>query len=406
MNNPHLMPEGWRYESLHKMNKALPGWDYCKPWIYMITMVVTGRRRLLGRLRGEMGTTRLGCVTTQDRTEAGTAMGLAMDAPSSNHSGALGLGPVLGGVTAMPQTEHVTAEQEQRLPMNSPLRAGSNIVATTKAWVELSPLGRKVEECIRSMETFHPEIRVMKVTIMEDHVHFIVHVQRRLPKPLGSVIGSVKRACVKAYRELQEAETGQNLRGKMGDNPLFEERFTDSILFHRGQLQTMLDYLDYNPVRLFIKRNMPELFRQPHEVTAGGRTYMAVGNEFLLQEPTRVPVKVHRRIEAEALESEKAYYLSLAQRGAVLVSPCISPGEQTIMREARLSGYRIIVLMAEGFSPMFKPQRQYLDACMEGRLLMLSPWAYVPGRHTVSAVQCQELNAMAKELATMPGLYP
>lgn len=29
----------------------LPNWDYCKPWIYMITLTVKERRQILGTIR-------------------------------------------------------------------------------------------------------------------------------------------------------------------------------------------------------------------------------------------------------------------------------------------------------------------------------------------------------------------
>lgn len=34
-----------------KAGIRLPGWDYCKPWFYMITLVVKRRRPILGEIR-------------------------------------------------------------------------------------------------------------------------------------------------------------------------------------------------------------------------------------------------------------------------------------------------------------------------------------------------------------------
>lgn len=34
-----------------KAGIRLPGWDYCKPWFYMITLVVKRRRAILGEIR-------------------------------------------------------------------------------------------------------------------------------------------------------------------------------------------------------------------------------------------------------------------------------------------------------------------------------------------------------------------
>ena len=33
-----------------KSGIRLPGWDYCRPWIYMITLTVKERRPILGKI--------------------------------------------------------------------------------------------------------------------------------------------------------------------------------------------------------------------------------------------------------------------------------------------------------------------------------------------------------------------
>lgn len=44
------------------------------------------------------------------------------------------------------------------------------------------------------------------------------------------------------------------------------------------------------------------------------------------------------------IEEKRKYFMNLAQRGAVLVSPSISPGEKAIMRAAFDNGYPLILL--------------------------------------------------------------
>ena len=62
----------------------------------------------------------------------------------------------------------------------------------------------------------------------------------------------------------------------------------------------------------------------------------AVGNRFLLDNPFKVQIQVSRRISADALAAEQQKLLHAAAHGAVLVSPCISPGEKQIAHAAQI----------------------------------------------------------------------
>ena len=88
----------------------------------------------------------------------------------------------------------------------------------------------------------------------------------------------------------------------------------------------------------------------------------------------------------------------VGERGAVLVSPCISPGEKEIARAALADGLPLIVLLENGFAPKFKPSGRYFDACANGKLLMLAPWPHHFEKRTITRAQCLALNAMAQEI--------
>lgn len=53
--------------------------------------------------------------------------------------------------------------------------------------------------------------------------------------------------------------------------------------------------------------------------------------------------------------------LYAAEHGAVLVSPCISPGEKQIAHAALDAGHPLIVLVENGFRPHYKPPGKYFD---------------------------------------------
>ena len=68
-------------------------------------------------------------------------------------------------------------------------------------------------------------------------------------------------------------------------SPLFEPNFNDKILFHDGQLQAWYDYLHDNPRRLWLKVHYPDRLRKIYNFKAGkdGHSYTAVGNTFFIR---------------------------------------------------------------------------------------------------------------------------
>lgn len=58
----------------------------------------------------------------------------------------------------------------------------------------------------------------------------------------------------------------------------------------------------------------------------------------------------------------------------------------------------LIVLLLKGFPPYFKPQPRYIQACSEGRLLMISPLPYQNEKIDNMRQRCLQLNAIAKSI--------
>ena len=179
---------------------------------------------------------------------------------------------------------------------------------------------------------------------------------------------------------------------------LFAPGYHDRILTHRGQLKTLFRYIADNPRRLALIRQHPNYFTRINQLSLAGRVYAAYGNPFLLNRPDRLQIQCSRRITPDALTAETECLLDAAERGAVLVSPCISSGEKTIARAALEAGLPLIALCENGFAPKFKPPGNYFEACAEGRLLLLAPWAYHTDRRRITREQCLTLNAMVAEI--------
>ena len=63
--------------------------------------------------------------------------------------------------------------------------------------VALSPLGEAVERIWQAIGSHHPEVKVVALQMMPDHLHAILFVKERMEKPLGKVLLGVKQACTK-----------------------------------------------------------------------------------------------------------------------------------------------------------------------------------------------------------------
>jgi hypothetical protein len=161
----------------------------------------------------------------------------------------------------------------------------------------------------------------------------------------------------------------------------------------------MRAYVLDNPRRLAVKRAHPDLFRIVRDLPCAGARFAAIGNHFLLDYPVKRQVQCSRSATPEALDEQEAELLAAARHGAVLVSPCISPGEKRIARAALAASLPLIVLLENGFPPFYKPPKTYFEACAAGRLLMLAPWPHHSDKRPITREQCLALNSFAKAIA-------
>ncbi len=307
------------------------------------------------------------------------------------------------------------------------------LVGAGEEWrVEPSEIGRIVEACWREIPEQWPGVELIECQLMPDHFHGILFVKEQQQKKLGNIVGSFKSKSSSRSSALVHAPG------------LWAPGYVDLILFRKGQLEKMINYIRDNPRRLGIKRSNPTLFKvlrdleinfpargeapgiPPWHGSATGH-FAAIGNHFLLDRPVICQIQCSRsffaykrdrlqggwRICRDAagkpiiekttpeFEEKAAAALRAAAQGAVLLSPCISHGEREIARRAFEAGHRVITLQNKGFSPLYKPGGKLFETCAAGNLLMLAPigWPYVPGEKAMTREQAQVLNRIAQLIA-------
>lgn len=275
--------------------------------------------------------------------------------------------------------------------------------------MNLSVLGEEIEKIWRTIPNFHPEVSVVALQMMPDHLHAIIFVERQLEKPLGSLILGVKQACNQTYRKMvgyvavarQHTELTQPQPQRHTGHErglLFERGYNDKLLLREGQLQRWIDYLADNPRRLLAKREHPDLFRVRFGLEVAGQTFAALGNRFLLDRPYKLQVQCSRSLTPSDIEAAKARYLGEAMQGAVLVSPAISEGEKAIMRAALDGNMPLIFLSPNSLTPLSKPGGPFIEACSRGDLLILAPWQDRPSTKDLTRQECLTLNNMTETI--------
>ena len=241
------------------------------------------------------------------------------------------------------------------------------------------------------------------------------------------------------------ADKGEDADGMKGEmifvQRLWQENYHDRVLTEYGQLTKMLNYVEDNPRRAWIKRQHPRLFydkwtldlpipvelaralyresRALGEVHAleecllvdrGGeevRTslrFRAMGNCFLANETVLVPLRMSRRATSAEI---KACCDLLNERciteGAVVITPCVSQGEQTIVDSLLAAGHRVIRLQHEAMSTFYAPSDRYLPFVACGQMLLLAPWPEQPLSNRPNKGRFELMNAISRVLSgTLP----
>ena len=377
--------------------------DYCAPSFYMITIVTEPRRNCLSRLAF--------------RKRGGASDTGPGESPWGSGFGSGSQPPAAGVPAAEPVPTSVSGVQ-----------------------LSLSAIGHVVLDVWQRTSTVYPGVEACECVIMPDHFHGILWVKERLKRPVGHIVKAFKQVSAKECMKKEllrvrgPAAGNSEARGasdtgpggspegsgvRSGSQPpaagvpgsgsgsastppasLWQEGFQDSVLFHKGQLKAMVDYIADNPRRLAMKQTNPELFTvvSQHIVDRDHRCSM-VGNRNLLRHPLKRQVQISRRTTADELQRKMEEFLYAAEHGAVLVSPCISAGEKQIARAVMEMEKPLIAILENGFLPHYKPPGRLFQACAEGRLLLVAPFPFHRRRSRITREKCLQLNKWARVIA-------
>lgn len=304
---------------------------------------------------------------------------------------------------------HVTLTIPSREPLLGELCIPDN--DPKQAHIKRTKLGNALVEKLLNHPTYYPEVQIVQYCLMPDHLHVILYVKQPMKQTFNMVVRSLWQAAKKlgrAYNPSINPESDSGLTN--GENtdasfPIFTERPFVRPMSHKGQLQTMIHYVQMNPQRLATKRLMPGFFRVQEGIEIAGRKYRGIGNVGILQAARFAPVHVRWTMIDEAMHDDNKRlrdYMNgcvlAARQGAVMVSPFISDKEKEVMVVLLAEEHPIIYIADNGFRDYYKPSDGLFDAVAAGRVLILSPWEYDPSKRHVTRAECVAMNQMAEEM--------
>ena len=415
------------------------GHDYYGRGTYLITLVVSGRERLLSGFASGVATESR--VTTENgRNENG-------------HNGNEGSG--------------VASENGHNENGRNENGHNGGKVATESghnAPLTLTPLGEVVQGAwlqIPARSQVHGNNVVVHACVcMPDHFHGVIEVLEPMQWSLGDIIQAFKATCTSWWQQQQGLPSSTNrpisaecrgegapawLREKAalyyneGDlirnmskkqrqeyytfvrrqqRPLFDDNYDDTVCLDERHREAMIAYVNDNPRRALLRRLLPDYLRRCLHVQIGGRSYGAFGNLFLLRWPRKVQVMCHRSHPVSRLPYEESddfahersgWEAAIMEGATVIVTPGISRGEQLLKNECIERGYPLIHLQATPIGQYWKPEKKRFEACARGALLILAPWdldtmgdvGNVPSDSDYS--RFHNLNTLAAEICAFNG---
>ena len=311
---------------------------------------------------------------------------------------------------------HITLVVAERQHLFGELIGSSADVAQ----IELNEFGIQVHRLLRDTPKYYQQkgyaLKMLAFKVMPDHLHFVIQVLNRLPKPIGTVVRGFKSACTSLFKRTyfggDDTAKMYNYKGQIpsviayfvrifaATGSIWEKNpagYHERILHAQGQLQNMISYVKDNPRRLWLKKKRPEYFAVQRNVQWNGHCFSAVGNLWLLD------CQMHAvHVRSHFTDEEARNYMNgciiAARKGAVLIGAFISPKEKQVLEVAINEGLPVVYLVIHGFSEYYKPVGNLMEPCTQGKILLLTEAsAETSPRKSISREECNCLNAHAEE---------
>ena len=180
--------------------------------------------------------------------------------------------------------------------------------------------------------------------------------------------------------------------------PIFARDWHDWIVKKDGQLAAFTRYIRENPERAWLRQQNRQYFGKVRKVNFLGREWFAYGNLAILELPVLKAVKGHRATKPGSVEWQTLVDdCARIGPGGAGVGTFMSPLEKECGNAIAAAGGKWVVLSPEGFHERWHPSRQYEKYCAEGRMLFLSLYPVMDRLPTKQELyqRCHEMGDIA-----------
>ena len=180
--------------------------------------------------------------------------------------------------------------------------------------------------------------------------------------------------------------------------PVFARDWHEWIVKKDGQLAAFTRYIRENPARAWLRQQNRQYFGRVSKVAFLGREWFAYGNLAILELPVMVAVKGHRATKPDSPEwNTMVEACARIGPGGAGIGTFMSPLEKACGNAIAAAGGKWVVLSPEGFHERWHPGRQYEKYCADGRMLFLSLYPAMERKPTKQELyrRCHEMGDIA-----------
>lgn len=272
--------------------------------------------------------------------------------------------------------------------------------------VELSPLGRVVDEALAALPRYNPGLALFERVVMPDHVHFNVHLAPGLAEPLkvlGCAIRRFKNFTTKmAKQSLAISTITTSGEGQTGFGRLWQSGYHDWLALNRETIAATARYIAYNPMKWQLMYGQPGYLRIKEPLSSPrldrADYWKGVGNVALLDSAApMVALRVSMKVTDFA--PVLARMESAVEKGWTVISGFISKGEREVLKLLAARKDARFIRMRPACIPnaRFKPDSALVAAFAENLFLEIAK-----GNDEVefSRRTCLDLNDEIVKIAT------
>lgn len=283
--------------------------------------------------------------------------------------------------------------------------------------VALSHLGEIVAESLDAIPRLNGGISLYGRVVMPDHVHFNCHLAANLDEPLKTLGNAVRRfknytnkqarllaehnsAIATGWPSIHASADGRTVFGQT----IWQQGYHDHLCLSRRFIDSTERYIAYNPLKwelMYGEKGALRIIEPIDSPRLGEGYWKGVGNISLLDQSHKlVSLRVSREVSsAEAISAVVSRMESAVDKGYVIISGFISPGERAVrdMLCRRHNSPFIRILPSCIPNRRFRPESAYATPFAENRYLEI---AEGNEENEFSRRACLDLNAAIINIAT------